>query len=309
MTHLLRSRGLLVEQQEKDAALDLDRFDAILILENCRWFPGLLRDLRHARGRRPPVIAWHWEPLPLPSSSGVPSAPLHLREWAKILLRDRRTNDVHSNLATLARLRRAGLPDVLAVSSRAWQESLAERGIDAHWVPYGAEPAPVPAARHDAPRDLEALFLGALDVPRRRRIFARLREQSVDLTAVGSWHSRTYWGASRSRLLRRAHAFLNVARAPGQVSADRLLLGMTHDTLVVSEPLYRPDPFVAGEHYVEARVEELPDVLRHYRENPRERDRIVARARRLVEGELRMDAMLDQLLSRVPGVDLAERGS
>lgn len=308
MTRLLRARGHAVEQLEGDATPDLARFDAILILENCRWFPRLLRDLRRARGHRPLVIAWHWEPLPLPSSSGLPPAPLHLREWAKILLRDRRANDVHSNLATLARLRREGLPDVLAVSSRAWQEALAERGIDAHWVPYGAEAAPALARRDDA-RDLETLFLGALDVPRRRRIFSQLREQSVDLTAVGSWHSRAYWGGNRSRLLRRAHAFLNVARAPGQVSADRLLLGMTHDTLVVSEPLYRPDPFVAGEHYVEARVEELPDVLRHYRENPRERDRIVARARRLVDGELRMDAMLDQLLSRVPGVDLAERGS
>lgn len=304
MVRLLRSRGLSVHQQTGDAHLDLDRFDVVLILENCQWFPTLLRDLQRSRPRRPFVVAWHWEPLPLPRSAGVPASRLHLREWAKILLRDRRTNDTRSNLATLERLRRHALPDALVVSSRAWQESLAEQGIDSHWIPYGAEPAP-PCDEAPA-RDIDALFLGALDVPRRRRIFSRLREKSVDLTAVGSWHSPAYWGANRSRLLRRARTLLNVARSAGQVSADRLLLGMTHEALVVSEPLYRPDPFVPGEHYVEARIDEIPDVLRYYRENPGERTRIVDRAHRFVNEELHMQAMLGQLLALLPESDRAE---
>jgi hypothetical protein len=73
------------------------------------------------------------------------------------MLRDVRATDVYTNLADLRRLSRQGWPDLLIVSSQAWQGSLAEHGIAAHWVPYGHEigdGAPIVG-----PRDIEALFL------------------------------------------------------------------------------------------------------------------------------------------------------
>ena len=172
------------------------------------------------------------------------------------MLRDVRATDVYTNLAALRRLSRQGSPDLLIVSSQAWQESLAEHGIDAHWVPYGygiGDGVPIVGSR-----DIEALFLGALDVPRRKRIIKELRRRGVDLTAKGSWFDKEFWAEDRTRLINRAEAFINIQRYPGEISAHRLILGMANKSLVVSEPVYRPAPFVPGEHYVEAEVDGIP---------------------------------------------------
>lgn len=292
VTRLLRDRGFAVIQTQ-DGHLDLDALEVVLVLENARWFPTIVHDLASRARRRPRLVVWHWEPLPLPRSAGVPPSRLHWKELAKIALRDPRATDVYSNLAGLRRLGDLALPDLLLVSSRAWQQSLAEEGLASEFLPYGFEDAEEPPARGS--RHIEALFLGALDVPRRRRIIRRLRRSGVALTALGSWHSPDLWGRSRARLIHRADAFLNLQRSPGQMSTDRLLLGMVGKALVVSEPIYRPEPFVPGEHYVEAEVDEMPDVLAHYRRNRDERDQIVDRAHRFVTGKLSMGGSLDHL--------------
>ena len=59
----------------------------------------------------------------------MPRPWLSVREMVKIMLRDVRATDVYTNLAALRRLSRQGSPDLLIVSSQAWQESLAEHGI------------------------------------------------------------------------------------------------------------------------------------------------------------------------------------
>ena len=46
------------------------------------------------------------------------------------------------------------------------------------------------------------------------------------------------------------------------MSASRLILGMANRSLVVSEPIYSPAPFVPGEHYVEANGRDIPEVAR-----------------------------------------------
>jgi hypothetical protein len=253
--------------------------------------------------RRPLLVVWHWEPLPMPDAAGVPSPSLGVREIAKILLRDLRATDPYTNLAELRQLSRGGWPDLLVVSSQAWQETLAEHGIAAHWVPYGCEPRdgmPV-----EGSRDIEVLFLGALNVPRRKRILKQLRRSGVDLVAKGSWFDKACWGEDRARLINRADAFLNIQRYAGELSAHRLILGMANKSLVVSEPIYRPAPFVPGEHYVEATVREMPEVLTYYRVHRAERDRIVDRAHRFVTQELTMARSVSRVLSLIG----ARRGS
>ena len=37
--------------------------------------------------------------------------------------------------------------------------------------------------------------------------------------------------------------------------------------MVLSEPVYLPDPYVPGKHYVEAPLDQMPDVARHYLAN------------------------------------------
>ena len=300
VTHLLRERGHAVTQVE-DSPLELDAFDVVLLLENCRWFPAIMRQFstRRPTVRRPLLAVWHWEPLPLPAAAGVPRPSLSAREVAKIVFRDRRATDPYSNLSALRRLHSRGWPDLLAVSSQAWRESLAERGIAAHWVPYGYEPTD--GAPIDGQRDIEALFLGALSVPRRRRIIKQLRRSGVPVQAKGSWDDKACWGEDRRRLMNRADAFLNIQRFAGEVSASRLILGMANKALVVSEPIYGPAPFVPGEHYVEAESREFPEVLSYYRTHRAERDRIVEQAHRLVTEELTMRRSISRLLSLLNG--------
>jgi hypothetical protein len=299
VTALLRASGHDVVQT-RDARLDVGALDVILVLENCRWFPKVFREFAIARrtARRPLLVVWHWEPLPLPRASGVSLPWLSGREIAKILLRDRRATDVYTNLLALRRLHQRGLPDLLALSSSAWKESLDRRGIPCEWVPIGYEDGD--GTPLDIARDIEALFLGTLDVPRRRRIIRQLRRRGVDVAAHGSWFESSTWGADRTRLINRADAFLNVQRYPREISAHRLILGMANRSLVVSEPIYRPHPFVAGQHYVEVEVADMPDALRYYRTHRTERDRIVERAYRLVTEDLRMESSVAQLLALIP---------
>lgn len=285
--------------QTQDTSLALHAFDVVLILENCRWFPTIMDELAAMKKntRRPLLVVWHWEPLPLPKAAGVPLPSLRGREIAKIMLRDVRATDVYTNLTNLRRLSRQGRPDLLIVSSQAWQESLAERGIAAHWVPYGYESGD--GAPIVGPRDIEALFLGALDVPRRKRIIKQLRRHGVDLIAKGSWFDSAFWAEDRTRLINRAKAFINIQRYPGEISAHRLILGMANKSLVVSEPIYRPTPFIPGEHYVEAEVSEMPETLNYYRTHRAERDIIVDRAYHFVTEELTMETSVSRILSLI----------
>lgn len=294
VTRLLR-RHFADVVQTNDVHLPLHEFDAILMLENARWFPQILKQFAELKRtpRRPLLAVWHWEPLPLPSAAATPPPALSLREIAKIVLRDVRATDVYTNLAVLRRLRRDGWPDVLSVSSRAWQEALAEQGIGSQWVPYGYEETdgrPI-----DGPRDIDALFLGALDVPRRKTIVDQLRRRGVNLVSCGSWFDKTLWGPERTRLINRAEAFLNIQRYPREISAHRLILGMANKSLVISERVYRPEPFVAGEHYVEADAQDIPDALDYYRRHADERRAIVERAYRLVTGTLTMESSVARI--------------
>ena len=295
---LLRRHCRRVEQVG-DVRLAPDEFDVVLILENSHWFPTVVSQFHawKASPTRPLLAVWHWEPLPLPPAAGVPTPSLSLREMVKIVLRDRRATDIFTNLAELRRLRRDGWPDLLMVSSRAWQESLAQHGIPAHWVPYGYE------SGHGAPtggqRDIEALFLGALSVPRRKKIIRDLWRRGVQLVAHGSWFDQRFWGDHRTRLINRARFFLNIQRYPREVSAHRLILGMANRSLVVSEPIYRAAPFVAGEHYVEAEARDMPEVLRYYREHPAEGEAIVDRAHRLVTETLTMESSVSRVVALI----------
>ena len=111
------------------------------------------------------------------------------------------------------------------------REFLAERGISAHWVPLGYD-----ASRgYDMglPRDIGVLFLGTLNVPRRRQILERLRSRGVNLAVMGSPSDPACWGENRTRLLNRTKILLNLARSPGQLPDTRRILGMANRALVI----------------------------------------------------------------------------
>lgn len=296
--------------QTRDTSLALSAFDVVLLLENCGWFPKILEAFKVVELARPLLAVWHWEPLPLPSAAATSKSRLSLREIAKVLLRDIRATDPNTNLQRLQYLSDRGWPLLIAVSSQAWAESLAEHKIAAHWVPYGYDSScgSHPPGEAEGERDIEALFLGALEIPRRRKIIRELRRQGIKLEARGSWTDKELWGERRNGLIHRAESFLNIQRYPREIGAHRLILGMANRSLVVSEPIYRPEPFLPGRHYVEAEARDMPDVLRYYRAHRKERDEIVEQAYRFVTDEMKMEESLTRILSLVHAARRQSRG-
>jgi hypothetical protein len=296
VTTLLEAAGHRVTQVQ-DGPLERAG-DVVLMLGNVSWFRRICRELVAQPPRRRPVtVIWQSEALPPSRESGIPRPRLQAREVAKIVLRDPRAGDAGTNQRRLERLHGHCLPDVLIASSRHAQEFLAERGIDAHWVPFGWHPSY--GEDLGLERDIEVLFLGTMKARRRRRLIDRIRRAGVDVRALGSWHDPGLWGEARTRLINRAKVMLNVARFPGQFAGLRLMLGMANRALVVSEPIYRPEPYVPGEHFLAAEVQDLPQAIEDALGDAAKRAGIVEAAHRLVTQELTLERSVRRVLDLI----------
>jgi hypothetical protein len=284
-------------QVAEDGPHDLSPFDVLLLWGNPGYFPRLRRQLRGlSRERRPIVAALHAEPLPPPRASGLPRwSSLHLAEAAKILLRDWRATDIYSNAFTLRRMMREGSIDLLFVMSREKMEYAREQGYPCWHVPYGYHPSFGRLLGLD--RDVEVLFLGDTRPRRRRRLLRSLSDAGIDVTVRGSWHDPSLWGERRTEFLNRTKIVVHLQRYPGKVAAKRFILAMANGALVISEPVYRPQPFVDGVHFVATPVERMPAVIRHYLTNADERERITAAAHQLVTNELTFAESMEQMLA------------
>jgi hypothetical protein len=208
-----------------------------------------------------------------------------------------RITDVYTNYFRLRRLAQKGLPHLLVASTPGRCAFLVERGIPAHWVPLGYDPS----RGHDMglPRDVDTLFLGELNIPRRRRLIRRLRRHGVNLLTMGSWSDPACWGENRTRLLNRTKLFLNIQRHPGELPDTRLILGMANKALVISEPIYHPAPYVPGKHYISATIEEMPEVISYYLAHDSERERIVNEGYRFMTQELTMARSVSRILELI----------
>ena len=287
----------------RDDFPDPKSFDLLWIAGNANWHPRILRQLalhRQAGGRRPLVLIRHTEPLPMPKDAPFPRPRLHLREIAKILLRDARATDPFTNARRLGQLARARLYDVLVVSTPSRQAYLAECGITSSMVPMGYHPSY--GRDLGLERDIDVLFLGALDVPRRRTLIARLREAKVPVQAMGSWYTTGTWGESRTRLLNRTRILLNIQRFPGELSGQRMLLGMANKALVISEPVYMPGPYVPGQHWVQATIDEMPATVAHYLAHENQRREIAEAGHDLAVNHLRLEQSVAEILALVAQV-------
>jgi glycosyltransferase involved in cell wall biosynthesis len=284
--------------QVGDGPLNLGAEEIVWIFGNANWYPFIRQQLvARPKSERPFVVIWHAEPLPLPKAAGLPWPRLHLGEIVQILRRSIDATDVYTNYFRLWSLARKGLPDLLIVSTPGGCEFLGERGITAHWVPFGYDPS---YGRDLAlSRDIDVLFLGALDIPRRNRLIKRLRQQGINLLAVGSWSDPALWGENRTRLLNRAKIVLNLQRYPGQFSGMRFILGMANRALVISEPIYHPAPYVPGKHYVSATIEAIPQIIRYYLAHDDERAVIASEGHRFVTQELTLARSVFRILELI----------
>jgi hypothetical protein len=258
----------------------------VVFMGGCvNWYPRTWRQLGRGRTGRPRTVLWHTEPLPLPSAAGLRPERLHTRELAKVILRDPRRSDPRSNVAGLRRVLRSGLLDALVVSTFERKLFLAEQGLDVAFVPIGYDRA-IHGSPNGSLRDIDVLFLGALDVPRRRRIFERLRSDGVAVRALGSWTDASLWGESRIKLLNRTKILLNLPRHAGMLSGGRMLLGMANKTLLVAEPIFEPRPYVPGKHFVSSPLDEMAGTIGRYLADDGSRNAITAAAYELITKEL-----------------------
>ena len=246
-------------------------------------------------GQRPFVILWYSEPLPLPRAAGLEPAPLTIREIGKILVRDRRISDVHSNARCLRRLGREGIVDLLTVATKGYQAYLAQEGIAAELIPVGYHPTH--GHLLDLERDIDVLFLGDLRVGRRKRIFRQLEREGLPVRTIGSYSDGTYWGDARTEIHNRAKIVLNVPRHPGLMAESRWPVAMSTGALLLSEPVYLPEPYVPGAHYVEAEVDEMTEAARPFLDDESARLRITTEAHRFMTSELTLERSFARLLA------------
>ncbi|HEX6209569.1 MAG TPA: glycosyltransferase [Methylomirabilota bacterium] len=279
-----------------DRPADLASHDLVVLWGSPGFFPRLRRQLVAEKGVRPPVASLHAEPLPPPRASGLRRwSALSASEVAKILLCDWRATDIYTNAFKLRRVMREGSIDFLFPLSVEKLEYMREHGYPAWPLWYGYHPSMGRLLGRD--RDLDVLFLGDTRPPRRRRLLAELRAAGVPVTIRGSWHDSSSWGEGRTELLNRTKVIVHLQRYPGKLAAMRFVMAMANGALVISEPVYKPEPFVDGRHYVTAPAAEMPAAIRYYLDHPAERERITEAAHGLVTDELRferaMEAMLD----------------
>ena len=201
------------------------------------------------------------------------------------MLRDRRINDHYSNARYFRHLSRLHITTAVAVASRAYQAYLSQEGIESEFVPVGYHPSY--GHMLELERDIDVLFLGEYRVRRRRRILRRLERENVQVVRLGSNSlTKGYWGErGTARLLNRTKILLHIPRYQGHLS-DRLLMGMATGALVVSEPLYLPDPFEPGVHYVECSVDDMASSIRRFLADDELRRGITDAAFRFISREL-----------------------
>lgn len=250
----------------------------VVVRGNANWYPAVEHSLLARRGEQRPLSAiWHSEPLPAPREARLPFQKLYRREVKLILLRSRYATDIYSNAWRLRSLARQHIPDVMLVSSQDRCDFLAERDIKAQRVPMGfssllaEEPPP---NNGDGGRDIDVLFIGSQDLRHRQKTLQQLRDNGINVTTMGCYYNDSLWGAERDAVIRRTKIFLNLQRYPASLLGMRFLIGMTNRAMLVSESLYKPSPYVPGEHLIEAPRDDLAATLRRYLDDHAARERI-----------------------------------
>ncbi len=186
----------------------------------------------------------------------------------------------------------AGCIDHIFATVQPRTEFLCSRGIQAELLPFGY---------HldwgndlGIKRDIEVLFLGRLEKRRAvlvRELKSELEQRSRKLTVV-----QRAFGEARTHLLNRARIMLVLLRTPHDMPAMRLMLGMACGALVICEQCNGTGAFRAGEHFVMAEPERLPEVIDYYLTHEDDRRQIAWRGHEFVAQELTMEKMLRRML-------------
>ncbi len=81
----------------------------------------------------------------------------------------------------------------------------------------------------------------------------------------------------------------------------RFNLAAANRSLIVSEPVYRPDPYVVGETHVEAQPADLADAIARWLSDDAGRERMISAAYETVTTRLRREDSIASLCALLAG--------
>ena len=304
LTDSLQQAGAVVRTVGALSEVSPDRDDLLLIVGTPNYVDNLLPGLTELRRRPGPtvqVFLWHLEHLP---DLGTPAPVL----WALLLknwLEARRAggrygNSRAANYHTIRQAVRRGLFDHVFAFTPRKAKFLQEHGVAAEYLPAGYHP--IWGTPGSEERDIDVLFLGEVLDDRRgdivKAVRAELGKEGVALKTMYDFNPIGLWGEERNAILRRSKIYLSVYRHAQDFSGTRFCLGMGNGALIVSEPVADPDPFVPGEHFVEAAVPDLSRTILTFLRDGAARERLCRQATQFITHDYTMLGSAARIVAR-----------
>jgi len=205
---------------------------------------------------------------------------------------------VRGAMETWRRIRdahREGWLDQIAVSTNPRRRFLASRGITAPCIPVGAhEEMGCDLGR---PRDTPVGFLGNIKpgwrADKLEQLSKRLEEKSIPVVRM----TGGCYGEKRCEWLNRTRILVNLRSYSWDPAWIRFLMAARCGTLVVSEPMHDEHPMIAGVHYIETALDEMPEVIGKLLGDPAKIRQLTSAAADLCRHELTLLRATEKLIA------------
>lgn len=158
-------------------------------------------------------------------------------------------------------------------------------------LPFGYTERLDSGREHPADPPYDLAFLGRLGDGRRHDAMHKLAREF----SVAPVHRA--WGRRRFRFLQSAKIQLDLHQHEKPcLAGHRFALALANGSFLLSEPLPPGAPFQAGVHFVEARLPDFPEAIRHYLLHAEERQKIACAGRNFFRHHYRLDDAVRRLL-------------
>ncbi len=175
---------------------------------------------------------------------------------------------------------------------------LAEEGVEAHWLPFGVDPALYPSEYVE--KEVDVGFVGSVQGRPRRVAMLDLLREHFTVRAEGGWDSDEFLNAKQAcAIYRRSRIVINELLF--QTVTSRTFEAMASGSMLLTEscaPELR-DFFTEGIHLDTFEPETLIEKVRYYLDHEEERERIAAAGRRKILAEHTLERRAEFLIEIV----------
>ena len=171
---------------------------------------------------------------------------------------------------------------------------LMNRGINAHFIPFGAHE--YMGRDLGLRRDILVGFLGYVKYGRRvamlERLDKSLNDKGIPLTRLVN---SGYFGEQRCEWLNRTRILVNLHNFSWNPAWIRFLMAASCGTLIVSEPMNDKHPMVDGVHYITATLDEMPETISRLLNDREKMDQITNASSLICQQELSLLSSVEKL--------------